>query len=454
MRRFLSIAICSVVLLSSASAFDGRDGGRIQTWSNNVPPVGTTTILSISPTGFFYPDYDVYRSGVFVTMWSPDFSMSTSIRTLTTTTPGNWEFWMNNSSAGRYLAYSFTRLSNGAVTNFGGYWTPPPSDPVVTNSFSWTFGPEWGGTILQIRATNGTALGTWGLPATIGPGGYVLSTSIVTNESLLTGAQVFLDGVSAAALAMASTNSNLNGFADRPGYALSFGPDYQGGEWQVRRSDGSVAATGSAATFGTVASGRVTLLPEGSTGSIWTRVPAGDGMGSVWVNSGITVSGNNVTTYNFSSAPAPNPAPTPNLPTNAPAPPITNAPAPAPTPGTNSVGPAPVSTNDVTVDVDTLSEIETDDGEQGVLDQVTSMSEKFRQAIENFKGAFDNVALTFNEFRKFTLGGVGTNCTLNIGPVSLNLAGIVPDAVRSGMKLFILLVGVFAAIRYTWETFA
>lgn len=456
MRRFLLIAICSIALSGVA---------RAQTvWSMYVSGSGVN--VDQFTTGSLASAFGTKPGGT----WSHTGRFEANIFQFQTSglPAGSYAFTIDGGNSTNMVAarvvngnridypvpytYYFTwNGSNSVVLEPHGF-TPPP--PLVTNSFNWTFGPEWGGTILQVRATNGTTLGTWALPATIGPGGYVLSSSIVTNQSLLTGAQVFLDGQSAASLAAASTNSDLNGFADRPGYALSFGPDYQGGEWQVRRSDGSVAATGSAATFGTVSSGRVTLLPEGSTGSIWTRVPAGDGMGSVWVNSGITVSGNNVTTYNFSSAPSPTPAPTPNLPTNAPAAPITNAPAPVPTPGTNSVGPAPVSTNDVTVDVDTLTEIETDDGEQGVLDQVTSMSEKFRLVMDNFKGAFENVAFTFNEFRKFTLGGVGTNCTLNIGPVSLNLGGIVPDAVRSGMKLFILLVGVFAAIRYTWETFA
>lgn len=450
MRRFLLIAICSLLLAPCGEAQSSSAGPTNANWAWNA--TNWTLYLTRRGTtgGGTFPDIRGYNSaGGQIFIWQPLMSGTPpQTRNITFSSTGSAVVVLSNVMGPGYTI----PVAHVSITTNGIFFVTP--DPLQTNSFNWTFGPEWGGTILQVRATNGTTLGTWGLPATIGPGGYVLSSSIVTNQSLLTGAQVFLDGQSAASLAAASTNSDLNGFADRPGYALSFGPDYQGGEWQVRRSDGSVAATGSAATFGTVSSGRVTLLPEGSTGSIWTRVPAGDGMGSVWVNSGITVSGNNVTTYNFSSAPSPTPAPTPNLPTNAPAPPITNAPAPVPTPGTNSVGPAPVSTNDVTVDVDTLTEIETDDGEQGVLDQVTSMSEKFRLVMDNFKGAFENVAFTFNEFRKFTLGGVGTNCTLNIGPVSLNLGGIVPDAVRSGMKLFILLVGVFAAIRYTWETFA
>ena len=436
MRRFLSIAICSLVPLTGMANYS-KPGYYNGTPLAVFPSLDAPESFQVWAPGQnpYYPELN-FRSR-FVFRGLNAFAQALSVR---------------NEDTGQIVLNRNTFNNNSWAS-----WVSTPNyvfDAPATNSFSWTFPAEWAGTTVQIRATNGTVLGTWAIPNNVGPNGFQLSTSVITNQSLLSGAQVFLDGVSAASLAMAGTNANLNSFADRPGYSLSFGPDYAGGEWQVRREDGTIAASGSAATLGTVASGRVTILPKGSTGSIWTRMSAGDGAPAVWVNTGVTVSGNNVTTYNFISAPQPTPVPTPSFMTNAPAPTITNSPAPLPSPGTNTVAPASVSTNDVTVDVDTLPEIETNDGEQGVLDQVTSMSQKFRGAIEKFQDAFENVALTFNEFRKFTLGGVGTNCTLSIGPVNLNLSGIVPDAVRSGMKLFILLVGVFAAIRYTWETFA
>lgn len=436
MRRFLSIVICSLLPLT--------------TWANySKPGYYSGTPLAVFPSLDAPESYQVFGPGQ--NPYYPEFNFRSRF-VFRGVTPTQQALSVRNEDTGQIVLNRNTWSGNSWAS-----WVSTPNyvfDPPATNSFSWTFPAEWAGTTVQIRATNGTVLGTWAIPSNVGPNGFQLSTSVITNQSLLNGAQVFLDGVSAASLAMARTNANLNSYADRPGYALSFGPDYAGGEWQVRREDGTIAASGSAATLGTVASGRVTILPKGSTGSIWTRTAPGDGAPSVWVNSGVTVSGNNVTTYNFVAAPQPAPVSTPNLPTNAPAPVATNAPAPPPAPGTNSVAPAPVSTNDVSVDVDTIPEIQTDDGEQGVLNQVGTTTEKFRLVMENFKGAFENVAFTFNEFRKFTLGGVGRNCTLSIGPVNVDLAGIVPDAVRSGMKLFILLVGVFAAIRYTWETFA
>jgi hypothetical protein len=443
MLRGSLIAICSAALV--ASSF-----GQTYNWTN----VGTELVAVRN--GFLQFGTSTTLTGAYL-LWDGG-SNSTTFRWRNTSLQPEYApnvqrtavFQMSGRAARSYTASAPD--AGMPTTTFFWNGTNISFDSLATNSFSWTFGPEWAGTVLQVRATNGASLGTWGLPSVIGSN-YVLSASIVTNQSLLTGAQVFLDGVPAAVLATAGTNSNLDAFADRPGYALSFGGDYQGGEWQIRRSDGSVAGTGSAATFGTVASGRVTLLPEGSTGSIWTRVPAGDGMGAVWVNSGISVSGNNVTTYNFATSPQPTPAPTPNLPTNAPAPSITNAPAPVPTPGTNTVAPSPVLTNDVTVDVETVPEIETDDGEQGVLNDVVAMHEKLRGILDDARGAFENVALTFNEFRKLTLGGVGTNCTFTMGTVTINLGGIVPPELRTGMKLIILLVGIFAAIRYVWESF-
>jgi len=448
MRRFLSIVICSVALAS---------GGAAQTvefirWNSGT---SETRIRITIPTAEQLGHWQVnlqsaaYQNVFFIS------NSGTFPRIVNFQVSGNPALFGAAGQLGVNQVFGALRRWNTAtgtpLSEWSGNLNEAPEETGTVN-FSWTFGPEWAGTILQVRATNGTSLGTWGLPSVIGSN-YVLSSSIVTNQSLLTGAQVFLDGVPAAVLATAGTNSNLDAFADRPGYALSFGGDYQGGEWQIRRSDGSVAGTGSAATLGTVTSGRVTLLPEGSTGSIWTRVPAGDGMGAVWINSGISVSGNNVTTYNFAAAPAPTPLPTPAFQTNAPAPTITNAPAPT-TPGTNTTTPAPVATNDVTVDVDELEAIPTDDGEEAALDGVRSASEKLRGILANFRGSFENVALTFNEFRKFTLGGVGTTCTFTLGDVTINLSNIVPAWLRSGMKLAILIVAVFSMIRYTWDTFS
>lgn len=321
---------------------------------------------------------------------------------------------------------------------------PTPTPTPVPDSFTFEqyFPPGMAGKTVTIRDAQGNVLGQWVVPA----GGTTISSSVTAPD--LDGAYWDIDGIVGP---IDSPSFNPSTAIENPGYDFNADSSYAGGEFRVQRSDGSIAASG---LFGTSSAvGKVTIA-TGSSATVWTRVPAGDGNGGVWVPTPVNLSGNSTVRYAFVSNPNPSPVPTPTFQTNAPAPAITNAPAPLPGPGTNTIAPGPETPTDVSVDVPALDEIETNDGEQGVLDQVTSMSQKFRGALEKFQGAFENVALTFNEFRKFTLGGVGTNCTLSIGPVNLNLAGIVPEAVRSGMKLFILLVGVFAAIRYTWETFA
>jgi len=457
MRRFLSIAICSVAVAQIAVAqsryidlvFPTNGSLRAQ---NTAGPVYT-------PAPNQWPGYAVFPNTPIRFLTSSTNNVWLSFGLLTT---GPWQgYSIPYSAAGgsndplRVVVNSNLTEWTGfrgtnAVTN--GFVGGVP--PLATNSFSWTFGPEWAGAMLQIKATNGMTLGTWGLPSQIGSN-YVLSSSIITNASLLNGAQVYLDGIPVSVLAMLSTNSNVDGVADRPGYSFEFDSTYQGGEWQARRPDGSIAASGSAATLGTALSGRITVA-EGQSAEVYTRVPAGDGMGSVWLPTGVTLQGGATTTYAFVNNPTPQPVATPSLPNPTPAPSPSPAPSAAPTPGTNNsvVSPSPTPGQDVTVDVEEFEPPSVDAGEEDVIESATSAGEKVRVILQKAEDVFSNVALTYGEFNKLAFGGVGKTCTLNFGPVVIDLGGLVPEFVRSGMKLVILLtwaVGLYRIITWTFS---
>lgn len=457
MRLGLSIAICSVCLLTRVLALDW-----FTETNNNVYLIGgpgSFTGYYVKPNGSTGPlgPFTAYSTNRLQVLSAGFFSVSGTYYVYATAGSAPNKSWSYNGTNAMQLtnvvASPSPSPSPTPTPSPSPTPTPSPSPtpvpspsptplPQATFQFQQMFPAGMAGKTVSIRDAQGNVLGQWIVPT----GGGVISSSV--SAASLQGAYWDIDGVVGS---IDDPAFNPSTAVENPAYDFNADSSYAGGEFRIDRSDGSIAGSG---VFGTSSAvGRVTVA-SGSSATVWTRVPAGDGNGGTWVPTQVNLSGNGTTSYSFVSNPQPTPAPTPNLPTNAPAPVITNAPSPVPTPGTSSVGPAPVSTNDVSVDVDTVAPIESDGGEQGVLNQVTTMSEKFRQALEKFKGAFENVALTFNEFRKFTLGGVGTNCTLSIGPVNLNLGGIVPPSVRSGMKLFILLVGVFAAIRYTWETFA
>lgn len=296
------------------------------------------------------------------------------------------------------------------------------------------------GKTVSIKDAQGNVLGQWTVPT----GGGVISSTV--SGASLSGAYWDIDGVQGP---IDSPTFNPSTAIENPGYNFSFDSTYSGGEFRIERNDGTIAFAGSVGTNASV--GRITVA-AGSQATVWTRVPAGDGMGGTWVPTPVNLSGGQTVNYAFASNPNPTPLPTPSFGTNAPAPIITNAPEPT-SPGTNTTAPAPVATNDVTVDVEQLQPIPTDDAEQAALDGVRNASEKLRGILDDFRGSFENVALTFNEFRKFTLGGVGTTCSFTLGDVTINLSNIVPAWLRSGMKLAILIVAVFSMIRYTWETF-
>lgn len=323
-----------------------------------------------------------------------------------------------------------------------------PPVPQATNAFSWQFGPEWAGTIVQVKATNGQTLGTWGLPANIGPGGYTLTSSIATNAALLTGAQVYFDGQLLSSIALASATNNPAGLGGyRPGYDIEFDSSYGGGEWQIRRSDGTIAMSGGIATLADAAAGRFTLTGT-NTGTLWTRVPAGDGMGSAWIQSPVTFQGNNsVVSYSFvnnPAAPSPSPFPTPG--------PLTT-PAPVPTTPTSSTSstttitnvPA-ADTNVVSVGVGTVTIGSLDDGETNVLTTVSDIRTLISNIVTDVRGTQQNLSDAVSVVNSLRLGGVSSQCTFSFGPhvsVSLQTSGIL----RAGLSALIVGLGIAAAVQ-------
>lgn len=323
--------------------------------------------------------------------------------------------------------------------------------PLATNAFSWTFGPEWAGAVVTVRATNGQTIGSWGLPAQIGPGGYVLSSSIVTNASLLNGAGVYLDGQSVSSLASAASLAALTN-AYRPGYDIEFDGSYQDGDWKIQRSDGSVALSGSVATLNDAINGRFTLTGT-NTATFWTRVPGGDGMGGAWVPTPVTFGqNNNVTTYTFIGATNPTTVPVPS-PTPTPIP----QPSPLTTPATNTTT---ITTNNlasdeiVEVTVPEANVPSYDVGQTNLVQEAQTVFGRVADGYENFADAFNYTSLTFNEFKKLYLPPPGTECTLSFGPISINLAQFIPGWVRGASKLVFLFAALAAIKRMLWEAFA
>lgn len=442
MRRFLSIAICSIVLQGS-SAF-----GLEWLISSNG---GFSVVRQSGETAAYTLEIVIRRDGVVISnhlssMFSTTYQRNIGVASVA----GHYGFEVIRPTN----ALQSTGGNWGGVTGTwtNGTWQYEPPPTLATNAFTWQFPSEWGGSILQIQATNGQTLGTFGLPANIGSTGYTLSSSIITNATLLSNAVILADGQLVGLLGSSGSVSSWSAW--RPGLNVTFDDTYQNGDWRIQRSDGSIALSGTVNTLNDAVAGRFTVTGT-NTATMWTRVPGGDGNGGTWVQSPVSFGqNNNVTAYAFTSNPSPTPAPTPSVPTASPAPTVAPTPAPVPTNNPTTTTPAPVSTNDVTVDVDPLVPIETNDGEQGVLNQVVNTHEKIRGMLDDFREMFDNVALTFQEFRQLALGGVGTSCVFSLGPINMDLSGLVPPFVRNGMKLIILLVVVFAALRAVWETFS
>lgn len=437
MLRGLSIVICSLLSLQCAWAVNYNAPG----YFNGTPGVyfsslGASESYQVYEPGQnpFYPQINVRSRFIFRDVGG--FVQYLSVR---------------NEDSGAILLNRQQWNNNSWVSWISEPGYEPPA-PDQVEEFSWTFGPEWAGSVLQIKDANGNSLGTWGLPSVIGPEGYTLSSSV--SAASLEGASVFLDGVNVSDLAAGSMASGPSGFdVDRPSYGFSFDASYAEGDWQLRRSDGTIAASGSVSSLGTVLEGRITIGGD-EIAEVYTRVPGGDGMGAVWVPSGVIVQGSGTTYYSFVNNPNRAPQdPVPPFPTPTPAASPSPAPSP-PTSGTNSVTAGPTPEGDVEVTVGELEALSVDSGEDGALAATQSAGEKIRQLLDKTKQMFDNVSLTFGEFNKLAFGGVGQNCQLAFGPVNIDIGNLVPGWLRNGMKLIILLTFASAAYRLMMWTFS
>lgn len=445
MRRILSIAICSFWLAAQCSA-----GLLYFMNSNNQTVTGTVTLGRVGggSTGGNVLGTGFSAIGSFWQVtWTGGGTNglrstgSSSVALFSMATNSWWVLYVNGSNYNQLREFTGNPNSGGV--------------PIVlaTNSFSWFFPSEWAGTEVQIKATNGQTLGTWGLPALIGSEGYTLSASIVTNANLLTNAQVYFDGQLLSSIALASATNNPAGLGGyRPGYNIEFDGTYQDGDWKIQRSDGSVALSGSVSTLNDAINGRFTLTGT-NTATFWTRVPGGDGMGGAWVPTPVTFGqNNNVTTYMFTGATNPTTVPVPS-PTPTPIP----QPSPLTTPATNTTT---ITTNnlasDEIVDV-TVPEANVpsyDVGQTNLVQEAQTVFGRVADGYENFADAFNYTSLTFNEFKKLYLPPPGTECTLSFGPISINLAQFIPGWVRGASKLVFLFAALAAIKRMLWEAFA
>lgn len=438
MRRFLSIAICSVSLLAHAPAQTfGPISHRYDMHAAHYRRMTTNPEDGVNVSVQFGAGMNTATFG----FWTGQLYLIVA-----TNTGGNLGRHVvpvsNNTNhvsvigANEWTVYSDNNRTNIIASGYRvGYV------PLATNSFSWTFTPDYAGSVVQVKATNGTVLGTFGLPAVISSN-YVLSSTIVTNASLLNGAQFLIDGALGGLLSSGVTVGTVDGFFDRPGYSLEFDSSYQTGEWQARRPDGSIAASGSAATVGTALTGRLTVA-EGESAEIYTRVPAGDGMGSAWVPTGVTLQGSGTTSYTFinnTNAPAPTPMPTPG--------PV-SSPTPGPTAPTTTTNTTPVVTNPtntedyVTVDVGTLELEDADDGETNVITGIGQLQGLVQGIVSDMAQTQANFMNAADELNGLRLGGVGKNCTFQFGPANIQLQ--TSGAVRTGLTLLVIGMAGFVA---------
>jgi hypothetical protein len=193
-----------------------------------------------------------------------------------------------------------------------------------------------------------------------------------------------------------------------------------------------------------VQEGRITM-PEGQQGTVWVRQNLGDGMGSVWVSSGVQVggSGNSITYNNFND----NPNPVPDTPMPTPAP-VTPAPLPTPAP-TIAPRPTPTVVNPtnsedyVDVDVGSVTLPSIDSGEQAALSQVGTIQGLMAGIVNDMAQVQINIQAAGAELNGLRLSGVGRNCVFSMGPATVTIQTSGP--IRTGLTLLVIGMAGFAA---------
>ncbi len=132
--------------------------------------------------------------------------------------------------------------------------------------------------------------------------------------------------------------------------------------------------------------------------------------------------------------------------------PIMPPPVPVPTPGTNVVvnpNPPP-STNQLTpINVEPAELAEIDDSENAVLEKAQGLGVLVSQSVNNLSSAGDNLSEAAGKLNGLRLNPVGSNCTFTFGAAQITLQ--TSGAIRAGLSLLILGIGAFGAARMIRE---
>jgi len=340
-----------------------------------------------------------------------------------------------------YANKSF-QVVNGVATEveFVG-WENHPDNPEAAldeYGFEFFFGPEFGGSEVKIISATGEILASYVIPE----GGTVLGGTVTAPS--LEGAYWEVDGVFAGSIDDPASAPNV--LAVRPTYGFTFDESYTGHDWEIRRADGSIAASGSASSFQTMLDGRFTIAGEG-TAEVWVRAPAGDGMTSEFIPTGVTFgppAQGSESTFNYSFTNNPNSSTEPPSFEY----PATTEPLPRPTEpafsgttgGTTTIDPDDI----VQVDVGTATLPDIDDGEEAILQKITTMQQTLVGIFADLDQTQANLATAATSLNSLRLSGVGSNCSFAFGPyATINLQTSGP--VRAGLTLLIIGVGGFAA---------
>ena len=303
----------------------------------------------------------------------------------------------------------------------------------------------------QVRRPDGTIAAAGIAPAGGGSVGAAVTFAMSTGGTLQVRPAGSTNPFEDTGVSLSSGNSWSAGVV-RPGSNLAYGSGAVATEWQIQRQDGSIAAAGPiTAGGGTIVNNF--FAPAGTTSELYVKEDLGDGMGSVWVPTGITYSGSGGTTSGTvpigTTTPNPVPSPTPFP-----------SPAPSPTPLPSPVGPGQepaygggAGSNEMGVPVDVPQAVVPDDdlGEEAVFDVISDMQDDMQTILNNHSLALAQIGMTFDQLRLLVIPPPGQTCSFQLGPYSINLSP--PAGIREGSKLLFLIVGVFGFYRMIMDLF-
>lgn len=312
-----------------------------------------------------------------------------------------------------------------------------------TRDFQWSFPASWAGVVVEVRDSSGEVLWSGIVPE----GGGDLAGSVTASPEVLEGASVYFDGYPASTPTWTGSEAAPGDFGvERPGYAVGFDSSYYGQEWTLQRPDGTVIATGYVTPDGDyVTTGWFTTGTDldQTPAEFYTRWNTGDGPPGEWEGTGVTVGGNEVTYHSFVNNP--DPAPVDPMPTPAPV----SSPMPTPVSPTNASGSPGVVTNPtnseeyVTVDVGSAELPGTDDGEGAVINGIGEISGLMQGIVGDMAQAQSNLVAASEQFKGLRIGGVGSKCSFQMGPASINLQ--TSGTARTGLTLLVIGIAGFAA---------